>query len=72
MSDKNIEFLEKRGFLLKKEDQGFEIRIGRRSLAGGLNEIFAGTDELEAIDQLGRIVTITCGQEVLILKITKE
>lgn len=72
MSDKIIEFLEKRGFLLEKDDQGFEIRIGHRSLAGGLNEIFAGTDELEAIGQLGRIVTISCGREALILKIMKE
>jgi hypothetical protein len=72
MSDQVIEFLEKRGFLLEKVDQGFEVRIGHRSLAGGLNEIFAGTDELEAISQLGRIVTISCGHEALILKIKKE
>lgn len=72
MNDKIIEFLEKRGFLLEKDGQGYEIRIGHRSLAGGLNEIFAGTDELEAISQLGRIVTISCGGEALILKIMKE
>jgi hypothetical protein len=72
MSDKIIEFLKKRGFLLEKDDRGFEIRIGLRSLAGGLNEIFAGTDELEAISELGRIVTISCGHEALILKIMKE
>lgn len=70
--DEIIEFLENRGFLLHQEGQGFEIRIARRSLAGGMNEIFVGTDEIDAIGKLGRLETISCVKDVLVLKITKE
>ncbi len=66
-----IEFLENRGFTLDQVDEGFEIRIGRRSLLGGLNEIFVATDELEAIGQLGHMETIACEKEALMLKINK-
>jgi hypothetical protein len=44
MRDRISEFLESRGFTLEQSGEEFEIRVGRRSLAGGLNEIFVGTD----------------------------
>jgi hypothetical protein len=71
MRDRIPEFLKTRGFTLEQSGQEFEVRIGRRSLAGGLNEIFVGTDEIDAIEQLGRIVTISCGQEAIIIKVLK-
>jgi hypothetical protein len=67
-----IQFLENRGFTLDQVDEGLEIRIGRRSLPGGLNEIFVATDELEAIGRLGRMETIVCEKEALVLKLAKK
>jgi hypothetical protein len=66
------EFLESRGFTLEQRGEEFEIRVGRRSLAGGLNEIFVGTDEIDYIERLGRIVTISCGKEAIIIKVLKN
>lgn len=66
------EFLESRGFTLEQMGEEFEIRVGRRSLAGGLNEIFVGTDEIDYIERLGRIVTISCGKEAIIIKVLKD
>jgi hypothetical protein len=56
MRQNTIRFLEYRGFRLDQVDEGFEIRIGRRSLPGGLEEIFVATDELEGLGDLGRRV----------------
>lgn len=66
---KTIEFLENRGFSIEQADDKFEIRVTRRSLGAGLNEIFVESDELEAIKQLGNLVKIIYSEEVLILKI---
>jgi hypothetical protein len=72
MRDRISEFLESRGFTLEQRGEEIEIRIGRRSLAGGLNEIFVGTDEIDSIKRLGRIVTISCGKEVIVIKVLKN
>ena len=72
MGDRLSEFLESRGFTLEQIGEEIEIRIGRRSLAGGLNEIFVGTDEIDFIERLGRIVTISCGKEAIIIKVLKN
>ena len=72
MSDRIPEFLESRGFTLEQSGEEFEIRVGRRSLAGGLNEIFVGTDEIDAIERLGRMVTISYGKEAIIIKVLKN
>ena len=72
MRDRIAEFLESRGFTLEQTGEEIEIRIGRRSLAGGLNEIFVGTDEIDSIESLGRIVTISCGKEAIIIKVLKS
>lgn len=69
MRGKIAEFLKSRGFTLEQTGQEIEIRIGRRSLAGGLNEIFVGTDEIDSIESLGRIVTISCEKEAIIIKV---
>jgi hypothetical protein len=69
MRDNIQEFLKSRGFILEQSGDEFEIRIGRRSLAGGLNEIFVGTDEIDFIERLGRMVTIACGKEAIIIKV---
>jgi hypothetical protein len=69
MGDTIPEFLESRGFTLEQTGEEIEIRIGRRSLAGGLNEIFVGTDEIDSIARLGRMVTISCGKEAIIIKV---
>ncbi len=47
--ERAIEFLENRWFKLEKLGEGFEIRITRRSVGAGLNEIFMESDELEVI-----------------------
>jgi hypothetical protein len=67
-----IEFLENRGFRFDQVEEGFEIRIGYRSLPGGLNEIFVATDELEEIGELGHMETIVCEKEGLMLKLAKK
>ena len=72
MRDRIPEFLESRGFTLEQLGEEFEIRVGRRSLAGGLNEIFVGTDEIDAIKRLGRMVTISYGKEAIIIKVLKN
>jgi len=69
MRDKILEFLESRGFTLQQTGDEIEIRIGHRSLAGGLNEIFIATDEIESIEELGQMVTITCGKGAIIIKV---
>ena len=66
--EKAIEFLEKRGFKSEQLDEGFEIRITRRSVGAGINEIFVESDELEAVKNLGNLVKIVYSEEVLILK----
>jgi hypothetical protein len=60
MSDSNTtEFLRKRGFILHHDTENrYLIKIGRRSVGGGLNEIFIETDELDAIGELGCIEKI--------------
>jgi hypothetical protein len=72
MRDRISEFLESRGFTLEQSGEEFEVRVGRRSLAGGLNEIFVGTDEIDAIKRLGRMVTISYGKEAIIIKVLKN
>ena len=76
MSRNNIvEFLRKRGFVLRDTedpDFGLVIQITNRSIGGGLNEIFVGTDEIDSIERLGRIVTISCGKEAIIIKVLKN
>jgi hypothetical protein len=44
--------------------------VGRRSLPAGLNEVFVGTDELDAIAQLGHLETICSEKDLLILKVS--
>ena len=70
--EKAIEFLEKRGFKLEQLDEGFEIRITRRSVGAGINEIFVESDELEAVKNLGNLVKIVYSEEVLILKTSRN
>jgi hypothetical protein len=72
MGDRIPEFLESRGFTLEQSGEEIEIRIGRRSLAGGLNEIFVGTDEIDAIKRLGSMVTISYGKEAIIIKVLNK
>lgn len=72
MGKNKIEFLENRGFRLDQVDEGFEVRIGRRSLPGGLDEIFVATDELQALAELGHMETIVCEKEALLLKLAKK
>jgi hypothetical protein len=70
---KNImEFLENRGFRLDQINEGFEIRIGRRSLPGGLDEIFVATDELEVLGELGRMETIVCENDSLMIRLVNK
>lgn len=69
MRDKILEFLESRGFTLEQSGNEFEIRIGHRSLAGGLNEIFVATDEIDSMEKLGQMVTITCGKGAMVIKV---
>jgi hypothetical protein len=70
---KNImEFLENRGFRLDQINEGFEIRIGRRSLPGGLGEIFVATDELEVLGELDRMETIVCENDSLMIRLVNK
>jgi hypothetical protein len=70
---KNImEFLENRGFRLDQINEGFEIRIGRRSLSSGLDEIFVATDELEVLGELGRMETIVCENDSLMIRLVNK
>jgi hypothetical protein len=70
---KNImEFLENRGFRLDQINEGFEIRIGRRPLPGGLDEIFVATDELEVLGELGRMETIVCENDSLMIRLVNK
>lgn len=70
MSDSNtIEFLKKRGFTLYDGENGLRIEITHRSVGGGLNEIFVETDELNAIEQLGSIIKIVYGDDILKLSV---
>jgi hypothetical protein len=70
MNDSNtIEFLKKRGFTLYNTENELRIEITYRSIGGGLNEIFIETDELNAIEQLGNIVTIVYGGDTIKLSV---
>ncbi len=64
--------LQNRGFIIDRVEDGFEIRIGRRSLPAGLNEIFVGTDELDAIADLGHLETICSEKDLLMIKVSKK
>ena len=71
-SESSKKLLENRGFTIDKVENGFEIRIGRRSLPAGLNEIFVGTDELVAIADLGHLETICSEKDLLMIKVSKR
>jgi hypothetical protein len=71
-SERSKKLLENRGFTIDKVEDGFEIRIGRRSLPAGLNEIFVGTDELDAIVDLGHLETICSEKDLLMIKVMKR
>jgi hypothetical protein len=68
--EKSKKLLVKRGFRVDKVAGGYEIMVGRRSLPAGLNEVFVGTDELDAIAQLGHLETICSEKDLLILKVS--
>lgn len=70
-SESSKKLLENRGFTIDRVENGFEIRIGRRSLPAGLNEIFVATDELDAIVDLGHLETICSEKDLLMIKISK-
>jgi hypothetical protein len=74
MSDSNTtEFLRKRGFILHHDTENrYLIKIGRRSVGGGLNEIFIETDELDAIGELGCIEKIIHRDDTIKLSVKER
>jgi hypothetical protein len=74
MSNSNIiDFLRKRGFILHDDTENrYRIDIGHRSIGGGLNEIFVETDELDAIERLGRIIKIVYGDDTIKLSVKEK
>jgi hypothetical protein len=74
MIDSNtIDFLRKRGFILRHDPENrYFIEIGRRSVGGGLNEVFIETDEFNAIEQLGSIIKIIHGDNTIKISVKER
>ena len=70
--ERSKKLLQNRGFTIDRVEDGYEIRIGRRSLPAGLNEIFVCTDELDAITNLGHLETICSEKDLLMIKVSKK